>query len=110
MPLLSPAGVAAAERWRARRTWIKTAVKESVTAPDVAQWFPIAAGFGLAQSMLKASKGSLAAGAAAFDWLGPVNHPGGALAVIIATTSSSAHGGGGAIGGSAAGGGSSSAS
>lgn len=112
MSLLSAAGIAEAAQWRARRVWIKKAVKDgAMSAADVAQWFPVAAGFGLAQPVLKAKTGSLAQGAASFDWLRQVSDPNAALAVIIAATStSSGHGGGGAGGGGAAGGGSSSAS
>jgi hypothetical protein len=113
MSLLSASGAAAAAQWRARRAWIKRALKESMSAADVAQWFPVAAGFGLARAMVKSSQASLAQGAAAFKWLGPVAHPGAALAIIVATTPTASHHGGstgaGSAGGSA-GGGSSSAS
>jgi len=109
MSVLTASGAAAAAEWRARRAWIKTTMKEPVSASDVAHWFPIAAGFGLAGAMLKAGKGSLAEGAAAFKWLGPVQHPDAALAVIIATTTTTSHHGGSSGAGSA-GGGSSSAS
>ena len=107
MAVLSASGAAAAAQWRARRAWIKARMKEPMSAADVAHWFPIAAGFGLAHSMLKANKGSLAEGAAAFEWLGPVHHPGAALAIIIATTPTGSHHGGSSGAGSAAGGSSS---
>ena len=113
MSLLTAPGAAAAAQWRARRAWIKTTMKAPMSAADLAQWFPVAAGFGLAQPMVKASQGSLAQGAATFKWLGPVNHPDAALAVIIATMpTASRHDGtsGGTSGAGSAGGGSSSAS
>ncbi|HUR19619.1 MAG TPA: hypothetical protein VMZ90_02340, partial [Vicinamibacterales bacterium] len=108
MSLLSASGAAAAAQWRVRRSWMKMAMKAPMSGADIEQWFPVAAGFGLARAMLKAGKGSLAQGAAAFKWLGPVNHPGAALAVIIATTPTASHGGSSGVG--SAGGGSSSAS
>lgn len=107
--LLSAGGVAAAAEWRARRLLLKAAVKSEMSAGDLAQWLPVAAGFGLASRMLKTNKGALAPGAAAFEWLGPVRNPGAALAVIVASTSTTAHHGGSGAGG-AAGGGSSGAS
>jgi hypothetical protein len=109
MSLLSASGAAAAAHWQARRSWIKTTMKAPMSAADVDQWFPVAAGFGLARAMLKAGQGSIAQGASAFQWLGPVTHPGAALAVIIATTPTASHHGGSSGVGSA-GGGSSSAS
>ncbi len=111
MSVLSETGAAAAAQWRARRTWITLASKnrsETMSAADVARWFPVSAGFGLAHPVLKASKGSLGQGAAAFEWLGPVSHPDAALTVILASTASASYGGNG--GGGGAGGGSSSAS
>jgi hypothetical protein len=107
LSVLSPAGVAAAAEWRARRRWIKESAKGAMSASDIARWFPAAAGFGLAQPLLKSGESALVHGAAAFEWLGPVRHPGAALAVIIASTPTGSHYGGGSVGGSAAGGSSS---
>lgn len=107
MSVLSASGAAAAAQWRARRAWIKATMKESMSASDVAHWFPVAAGFGLAHGMLKVSKGSLAKGADAFEWLGQLENPGAALAIIIAATPTASHYGGSSGAGSAAGGSSS---
>lgn len=109
MSVRSAAGVAAAEAWKARRAWLKSAVKAPMSAADIATWFPTAAGFGLAHPMIKMNKGALTHEAAAFAWLGPVREPGAALAIIVATTSPASHHGG-SSGGGASGGGSSSAS
>jgi len=108
MSVLSSSGVMAAAEWRARERWLRGAVRSPMDAGEVARWFPVAAGFGLAARMLKAGSGDLAQGAAAFGWLGRVSQPGAALSVILAATSPSARGGGAGAGG-AAGGGSSSA-
>jgi hypothetical protein len=110
LPVLTPAGLAAGARWRARRRSLTSTVKEPVSAADVTQWLAIAAGFGLAQKMLKASKDALGSGADGFEWLRSESPSGDALAIIIATTSAGSHGGGGSVGGGAAGGGSSGAS
>ena len=110
MSVLTATGAAAAARWRARRRAITSTVKEPVSAVELTKWLPVAAGFGLAQKMLKTSKDSLGSGVRGFEWLESVSHPGTALAAIIATTSAGTHGGGGSTAGGGAGGGSSSAS
>lgn len=96
MSVLTASGVATAAEWRARRHLLKAASKSDMNAAELAQWFPVAAGFGLASRLLKANKGALATGAEAFEWLGPTRDPAAALAVIIASTPTTAHHGGGA--------------
>jgi hypothetical protein len=60
MSVLSAAGAVAAAQWRARRAWIKSSMKAPMSAADVAHWLPVAAGFGLARRMLKASNDPVA--------------------------------------------------
>jgi hypothetical protein len=103
MSIRSAAGVALSDGWKARRAWLRSAMKSKMAPADIATWFPVAAGFGLAQQLIKANKGALTHEAAAFAWLGPVREPAAALAVIVAATSpASHHGGAGAAGGGGA--------
>lgn len=98
MAVLSPSGAAVAAAWRARRRVLKVVAR---TPADLEPWWAVAAGFGLASTMAKASAGGPA-------WLSHLSDPSSAMtAILISTTVNSGVGGaGGGVGGA---GGSSSA-
>jgi len=79
MSLLSASGSVAAAEWRARRASIRMMTQAPMDEADVSRWVPVAAGFGLAQAMVKSSKGAHAQ----------------VLARIIAATPTAARQGGG---------------
>lgn len=98
MAILSPSGASTAAAWRARKRVLKEAVR---TPGDLEPWWAIAAGFGLAGAMAKASPGGPA-------WLSHLSDPSSAVSAILISTAVNAGGGvaGGGVGGA---GGSSSA-
>jgi len=98
MTILSSSGASAAAAWRARKRSIKAAAGAS---GDLEPWWAIAAGFGLAGAMAKASPGGPA-------WLSHLSDPSSAMLAILISTAVNAGGGvaGGGVGGA---GGSSSA-